>query len=64
MGILNRCVFIEGVGRCHVLGDPDNPHVGVMDGSPMSFILANRALDVVTGKSPGRILWAVRFKEK
>jgi len=63
----NRCVFIEGIGRCHALGPPDSIDGGVaaMDAAGMAeqFRLGALAADILTGHAPGKILWAVRFKE-
>ena len=61
--MIQRCVFIEGIGRCHVLGERKDAHLAVMDG-PQSFVTAMKAHDIYIGHQPGRILWSVRFTEK
>lgn len=69
----NRCLFIEGIGRVHVLGAPDSEHGGVaaVDFNPRLGREEMRrqaeaslaAADIVAGERPGKILWAVRFRE-
>lgn len=63
----NRCVFIEGIGRVHALGPPNHIEFGVaaMDAAGMAeqFRLGALAADILTGQRPGKIRWAVRFKE-
>lgn len=63
----NRCVFIEGIGRVHALGPPDSIDGGVaaMDavGLADQIWLSCMASDVLSGQAPGKVLWAVRFKE-
>lgn len=61
--VQQRCVYIEGIGRVHVLGPPGDEHVAVMDG-PQNFRRAIRAADIIAGDAPGRIIWSVRFQEK
>lgn len=63
----NRCVFIEGIGRVHALGPPDSIDGGAaaMDAEGMAeqFRLSAMAADVLAGHRPGKVRWAVRFKE-
>lgn len=61
--IVQRCVFVEGIGRCHVLSMGNRVDACVMDG-PQDFVRASRAYDIITKQAPGRILWSVRFTEK
>lgn len=65
MSIVNRCVFIAGVGRCHVLQGDEELHVAAMDARDLrdEFWLSNRALDILQNRSPGRVIWSVRFRE-
>jgi len=68
---LNRCVFIEGIGRVHALGPAGEEHVAALDhgnvftGDPQKqFDLGMLAADIIAGHAEGKVLWAVRFQEK
>jgi hypothetical protein len=69
-GVINRCVYIEGIGRCHVLqGGDGETHVGLVDFpasmfSPDTLRVAMIAAEIVVGERPGRILWSVRYRER
>lgn len=69
----NRCLFIEGIGRVHVLGAPDSEHGGVaaVDFDPWLSREERKkqaaasiiAADIIAGHRKGKILWSVRFEE-
>lgn len=61
---LNRCVYIEGIGRVHALGPRERPHVAAMDaGGVAGLQRAMVAADILAGIRPGKIRWSVRFRE-
>lgn len=66
--VVQRCIFVEGIGRCHALGTLDDPIAGgvaAMDYDGVAEALAGFAvLAIIAGDRPGRILWSVRFTEK
>lgn len=66
MAIIQRCMFVEGIGNVHALGPTDGPpeHFAALDG-PDDIGKTMRAVDIISGDdSEGRILWSVRFREK
>jgi hypothetical protein len=67
---MQRCIFVEGIGRVHALGPVGDMRVAVMDHGTLltgsarqQFDLAMLAADIIAGDAPGRIVWSVRFKE-
>lgn len=68
MTILNRCLFIEGIGRVHAICGPGRCDVAAIDYDDIQdqWHFGMLAADVVTGDSiePFKIRWAVRFREK
>lgn len=68
---MNRCIYIEGIGRCHVIddGNPECwPAIAAMDVpsgiSRDAVIRADAAAAVLFHGAPGIIRWSVRFKER
>ena len=68
--MIQRCLFIEGIGRCHVLGDfrtGEYFECAAIDARSVrdQAVLGMRATDTLDGTvSHRRILWSVRFTEK
>lgn len=60
--IINRCVYIVGIGRCHVLQYGEEVEIAVMETNNPHIV--SHAYDVYVGRIPGRVLWSVRFTEK
>jgi len=65
MTFINRCVFIEGIGRCHVMEIGDEREVAAWDAVSIKdqINLGLLAQDILDGRQSGEIRWSVRFRE-